>query len=180
MTTQALADGWTVQYDDRFARKLRHESGDRIKLHYPNPDGRDRSGTIGRHEYEVVGRLGETIYHESFEYEDDAFRYVAVLMDLAEWEPTYEAGDEVYVMSEGFDPVVQCGTVGADPDEYRSIPVYVSEGDDGRTIRAQEDEIIHVHAGTVETLVFIDRTDLLEPDDFAERHQPSDFGGDDD
>lgn len=165
-TETADADEWETEYSDRFAYK-RRRGDDTIKVKQPQdvPGGRD--------EYEVIARIRDDVYHTTHSRENDAMERVAVLEELVDFDVSFEEGDEVFVVDDGFDPVVRRGYVGMNPDEYKSLPVFMptdpydKDVEEGRVIRVQEEQALHAEAGPVETLVFIDRIDLLEPEDFA-------------
>jgi len=161
----ADADGWQTEYSDRFAYK-RRRGDDTIKVKQPQdgvPGGRD--------EFEVVARIDGEVYHSTHVREIEAMERVAVLEELAQYNVSFEQGDEVFVVDDGFEPVVQRGYIGHDPDEYRSVPVFVptdpydSGVDEGRVIRVQADQLLHADAGAIELLLFIGRIDLIEPED---------------
>lgn len=89
---------------------------------------------------------------------------------------TYEAGEDVYVISADFvNGVVHEGVVGLrDSDaQGQSIQVafdhdpYGGEADH-RSIAVMPEQMIHRQAETIEFLQFIGREDLIEPEDFED------------
>jgi hypothetical protein len=164
-TETADADEWETEYSDRFAYK-RRRGQDTIKVKQPQ----DIDGA--RDHYEVVARLGDDVYHTTHAEENEAMERVMVLEGLCDYEVTFETGEHVYVVDDSFESVVQEGHIGFNVGMYDSIPVFVdtdpydADEQEGRVIRVQREQIIHADADTVETLVFIGRIDLLEPEDF--------------
>jgi len=163
MSEQATGDDWTVQCDDRFKLRLTHDNGDTIELQR-GPATDDR---------EVVGYLGDRVYHTTHAREAEALDRVEVLKELATFEPTFETAEEVYVVSDGFEPVVQRGIVLHNVEQHRSIDVHFesdpfdAESDEARSIGCDPSEMLHVDADTAEVLTFVGRHDLLEVEDFV-------------
>jgi hypothetical protein len=156
------ATEWTVECDDRFKLKLTC-GDDTIELQRgPATDSR-----------EVVGYLGDQVYHTTHAHEAEAQRRVEVLKELATFEPEFEVAEEVYVVSDGFEPVVQRGIVLHNVEQHRSVEVHFesdpfdSESDEQRSIGCDPTEMLHVDADAAEVLSFVGRHDLLEPGDFA-------------
>jgi len=168
---------WQQIYDDRYGLKLTR-GDDSIKLSRPHTAVDEADQT-----YEVVGHIGDRVYHTTHARENEALDRVAILVLLDKREPTFESGDEVYAVSDGFDPVIQRGHVGfadSDTEGQQSIDVFFStdpfdsESDEGRVIGCDPSELLHVDADTVEVLRFIGRDDLLEWEDFAESVEVTD------
>jgi len=162
---------WTARYDDRYGKKL-IRGDDEIKLSRPHEasDG----------DFEVVGYIGDRVYHTTHARENEALDRVAMLTLFSEREPTFESGERVYVVSDSFTPVVQEAHVGfadSHTEGRQSIDVmfdtdpFDADSDEGRVIGCDPSEMLHADAGTVEVLRFIGRDDLLEWEDFV---SPSD------
>jgi len=165
------ATSWTQQYDDRFGLKLTR-GDDSIKLSRPHASVDEADQT-----YEVVGHIGDRVYHTTHAQEHVALDRVAILVLLDKREPTFEPGEQVYVVSDGFDPVVQRGMVAPElrqHEDARSVEVvfptdpFDTESDESRTIGCDPTELLHVDADTVEVYRFIGRDDLLEWEDFTD------------
>lgn len=161
---------WQQVYDDRYGLKL-SRAEDSIKLsRFGNREVTDST------DFEVVGYIGDRVYHTTHARENEALDRVAMLTLFSEREPTFEAGEEVYVVGDGFEPVVQQGTVGfadSHTEDQKSIDVffdsdpYRPDVDEGRVIGCDPSELLHVDADTVEVYRFIGRDDLLEWEDFT-------------
>ncbi len=164
MSQQSRSD-WEQQYDDRYGMKLTRD-GDSIKLSRPHPAADD--GT-----YEVVAHLGDRTYHTTHARVNEALDRVAMVVLMDKREPEFEVGDDVFVVSDGFEAVVQRGEVVRNNDEYQSIDVHFyydpfdPESSEERVIGCDPSELLHAHAGTVELHQFIGRDNLLEWEDFA-------------
>jgi hypothetical protein len=168
---------WQQIYDDRYGLKLTR-GDDSIKLSRPHTAVDEADKT-----YEVVGHIGDRVYHTTHARENEALDRVAILVLLDKREPTFEEGEQVYVVSDCFDPVVQRGMVAPESRQHgdaQSVEIvfptdpFESDVDRSRTIACDPSELLHVDADTVEVLRFIGRDDLLEWEDFAESVEVTD------
>lgn len=157
-------DGWTVDFDDRYGRRVVCDD-DTVTIKRP------RSPEASQ-QFEVVGRIGDDIYHTTHETMWEAYERERVLCLLADWEPTYETGDTVYVVDAGFSPCMQRGTVKSNNNKYQTIEVWFGSdpfdpwANEERIVGVQADQAVHVNPSTVELLVFNGSVDLLELTDF--------------
>lgn len=163
MLSEALldvdVDQWSIVFDDRFACKIEHEERDHsIRVKRPVTDAG---------EWDVIARSGSGIEHTVHDDAEGAIDRLSVLLYLYDYQPDYEVGTDVFVVSDGFEPVVQQGVVEKlrDDGSVQSVRFltdpFDAESGEPRSIGVHGSEVIRADPSIIEVHQFMGSTELL-------------------
>jgi len=163
MLSEALLDvdvaQWEIAFDDRFACKMEHEANDHsIRVKRPATDAG---------EWDVIARFGDGIEHTVHDDADGAIDRLSVLLYLYDYQPDYEVGTDVFVVSGGFEPVAQQGMVeqlrndGSVQSVRFLTDPFDAESGEPRSVGVHGSEVIRVDPSPVEIHQFLGSTELL-------------------